>query len=220
MGCPFCHLEYRLNIAFELPLEYPRVPPGLLTPWLPLGASVPRPARCAVGAVQAALVSAGPSPGGVLAWYSRVLTASMGHSHSWPRKHARAAEWTARKQPVLLSGNGSSWSGCKCESTARTAPPSGQPESVSATPTHGRMHACPQDSPTRRPNAPWLSMPSGVVGNNATLLVVLAATSASLLVVIIVMIVRNRRAARATNPASDVRTLLYVDDSSSGRRAP
>jgi hypothetical protein len=62
-------------------------------------------------------------------------------------------------------------------------------------------------------------MPSGVVGNNTTLVVVLAATSASLLAVtsllavIIVLILRNRRAARATDPASDVRTLLYVDDS-------
>ncbi len=43
---------------------------------------------------------------------------------------------------------------------------------------------------------------------------------ALLLVVGIVVILRNRRAARATDPASDVRTLLYVDDSSSGRRAP
>ena len=86
---------------------------------------------------------------------------------------------------------------------------------------HPRTDArLPTDSPTGRPNAPWLSMPSGVVGNNATLVVVLAATSASLLVVIIVLIVRNRRAARATDPASDVRTLLYVDDSTSARRAP
>ena len=86
---------------------------------------------------------------------------------------------------------------------------------------HARTDArLPTGSPTGRPHAPWLSMPSGVVGNNATLVVVLAATSASLLVVIIVFIVRNRRAARATDPAPDVRTLLYVDDSSSGRRAP
>ena len=96
------------------------------------------------------------------------------------------------------------------------APPSGQPESVSATPTRAQTHArLPTDSPTRRPNAPWLSMPSGVVGNNATLVVVLAATSASLLVVIVVLIVvfivRNRRAARATDPAPDLRTPLYLE---------
>jgi hypothetical protein len=61
---------------------------------------------------------------------------------------------------------------------------------------------------------PWLSKPSGVVGNNTTLLVVLAAGFACSLVAVIVLIVRNRRAARATDPASDVRTaatLLYVD---------
>jgi hypothetical protein len=43
------------------------------------------------------------------------------------------------------------------------------------------------------------------------LLVVLAAGFACSLVAVIVLIVRNRRAARATDPASDVRTLLYVD---------
>ncbi len=95
------------------------------------------------------------------------------------------------------------------------APPSGQPESVSAMPT-ARTHArLPTDSPTGRPNAPWLSMPSGVVGKSATLVVVLAATSASLLVVIIVLIVvcvvRNRRAARAADPAPDLRKPLYVE---------
>jgi hypothetical protein len=41
--------------------------------------------------------------------------------------------------------------------------------------------------------------------------VVLVAAFACSLVVIIVVIVRNRRAGRATDPASDVRTLLYID---------
>jgi hypothetical protein len=59
-------------------------------------------------------------------------------------------------------------------------------------------------------------MPSGVVGTNTThitLIVVLAAAFACSLVAIIVLIVRSRRAGRATDPESDVRTLLYVDDS-------
>jgi hypothetical protein len=52
MGRPFYDLECRLHTAFELPLEYPRVPPG--NPLLTLGANVTRAARCAVAAVQAA----------------------------------------------------------------------------------------------------------------------------------------------------------------------
>ncbi len=56
---------------------------------------------------------------------------------------------------------------------------------------------------------------SGVVGNNTTLPVALAAgfggAFALLLVVVIVMILRNRRAARATDPAPDLRTPLYLE---------
>ncbi len=63
-----------------------------------------------------------------------------------------------------------------------------------------------------RTNAPWLSMPSGVVGNT-TLLVALAAgfggAFASSLVVI-VLILRNRRSACATDPAPGLRTPLYA----------
>ena len=84
------------------------------------------------------------------------------------------------------------------------APPSGPHESVGNTRAHtdARLHT----------DGLWLSMPSGVVGNNTTLLAVLAATSTSLLVIIVlVVIVRNRRATRATDPAPGPRTLLYVE---------
>ena len=64
----------------------------------------------------------------------------------------------------------------------------------------------------------WLSIPvfRAVIGNNtSTLIVALAAglggALVCLLVVSIVVIVRHRRSARAADPASDVRTLLYVD---------
>ena len=118
-----------------------------------------------------------------------------------PRKPRSAAAWGTRS--VLTA----SW--LRDESTH--APTIRQPESVGNTRarTHPRL---PTDSPTGRPNAPWLSMPSGVVGNNTTLLVVLAATIASLLVVIVVLVVRNRRSARVTDPEPGLRTLLYVDD--------
>ena len=63
-----------------------------------------------------------------------------------------------------------------------------------------------------RAHAHALSIPSGVLGDS-TLLVALAASfgvvAVACLLVVIVLIVRNRRAARATDPASDVRTLLY-----------
>ncbi len=104
----------------------------------------------------------------------RVLTASVGHSHSWPQKPAQAAEWTAGKRY-------------------------GHSRTDARTPTR-LAH--------RQAQCALALMPSGVVGNNATLVVVLAATSASLLVVIIVFIVRNRRAARATDPAPGLRTPL------------
>ncbi len=53
---------------------------------------------------------------------------------------------------------------------------------------------------------------SGVVGN-ATLVAVVAAVGsvALLLVVGIVVILRNRRAARAVDPAPDLRTPLYLE---------
>ena len=54
-----------------------------------------------------------------------------------------------------------------------------------------------------------------VIGNTSTLIVALAAglggAFVCLLVVSIVVILRGRRSARAPDPASDVRTLLYVD---------
>ncbi len=60
--------------------------------------------------------------------------------------------------------------------------------------------------------------PSGraVIGNTSTLIVALAAglggAFVCLLVVGIVVFLRRRRSARATDPASDVRTLLYVEE--------
>jgi hypothetical protein len=130
-------------------------------------------------------------------------------------KHARAAEWTVPKAAcaskwervcVEVGASGNQKPARAAEWTARKRVRNAHP------PMHARL---PTDSPTGRRNAPWLSMPSGVVGNNATLLVVLAATIASLLVVIIVLIVvfivRNRRAARATDPAPDLRTPLYLE---------
>ena len=117
MGCPFYDLEYRLSTAFELPLEYPRVPLAYAR------ANVPRAARCAVGAVRPhqrrSIAASGtlstleypvgapylrPSlllpvaPSGpcspTSAWGTRSVLAA---NTAGPGKPARAAEWTARK---------------------------------------------------------------------------------------------------------------------------
>ncbi len=65
----------------------------------------------------------------------------------------------------------------------------------------------------------WLSVPGGraVIGNSTFvggLAAGLGGAFVCLLVVSIVVFLRRRRSARTTDPASDVRTLLYVDDSS------
>ena len=85
-------------------------------------------------------------------------------------------------------------------------------ESVgAATPAHPRAHA------QSGPYAVALD-PSGraVIGNTSMLIVALAAglggAFVCLLVVSIVVFLRHRRSARAADPASDVRTLLYVEE--------
>jgi hypothetical protein len=105
-----------------------------------------------------------------------------------------------------------SWNGCNWESSPRT-PRSVWAEKVgAATPTRPHTRARAQ----KGPHAVALD-PSGraVIGNTSTLIVALAAglggAFVCLLVVSIVWIVRRRRPARAADPGSDVRTLLYVD---------
>jgi hypothetical protein len=101
--------------------------------------------------------------------------------------------------------------GCKWEPSP-PAPPSGWAESVGCsharTPTHARL--------LRVAHTLWLLVPVvGAFVGNATFVGGLAAglggALVCLLVVSMVGILRRRRSARATDPASDVRTLLYVD---------
>jgi hypothetical protein len=98
--------------------------------------------------------------------------------------------------------------------TRTDAPPKGEAESVgAATPARPCAHA------QSGPHAVALG-PSGraLIGNTSTLIVALAAglggAFVCLLVVSIVVFLRRRRSAGAADPASDVRTLLYVDESS------
>jgi hypothetical protein len=89
----------------------------------------------------------------------------------------------------------------------------GEAESVgAATPAHPCTHA------QSGPHAVALGPSGRAVIGNATFVGGLAAglggAFVCLLVVSIVVFLRRRRSARAADPASDVRTLLYVDESS------
>jgi hypothetical protein len=72
MGCPFYDLEYPLNTAFELPrFEVPSGTPRAANPLLTLARTcLGLPVALSGPSSPCNAVSAGPSPHGVLAWYS------------------------------------------------------------------------------------------------------------------------------------------------------
>ncbi len=217
-------LEYPLCTPVSTPVSTPRnssstpcVP--LVYPFTNARANEPSAARCAAGAVHAA-----PTRRSIAAWGTRwVLTAYS--PPPWGTLAAVVANARTRRRVVgpkescackwgrVQDGTGLSGNGCKWEpKPARAAESLGRKCRCS----HARTPARPCAHAQSGPHAVALG-PSGraVIGKSTfvgELAAGLGGAFVCLLVVSIVVFFRRRRSARAADPASDVRTLLYVDD--------
>jgi hypothetical protein len=217
MGCPI-YLEcpaYLGGAPFSTPIAACIPPlgsplstlgyPWARNPFLTLGANVPRAARCAVGAVQAAphapvhrrmRYSLGTRRlNGVLSLLLAWWRARLGHESP----HAPPSADRPKSKVVMQVGMGLSGNRCKWESK-----PARRVQIGLKCRPHSSAHTGP------RAVAPDPYQYSGVVGNN-TMLALAAGFGGAFALLLVVMILRNRRAARAVDPAPDVRTLLYVE---------